>query len=121
MSLAKDLWEILSGDPDLDYGLPDEEKILDRIEDDLKKSIGDQEYDKLDWYVTKNKDDDDLHDLVEDVAEKTLMDKIVDLDFMTMDEDDLEDFIVDFNHDTIKRLYDRLEKSNYDAGKALNP
>lgn len=120
MSLAKDLWEILSDDPDLGYNVPNKQKILDRIEDDLRKTIGDQDYDKLDKYITNNKDDDDLHDLVEDVADETLPYMLPNLDFFSMEEEeDIEDFVVDFTHYSLKRLYDRLEKSNYDAGKAL--
>ncbi len=121
MSLAKDLWEILGSDsdPDPDYTVRDEQEILDRIEDDLRKSIGDQGYDKLDQYITNNKDDDDLRDLAENVAEETLKDRIFDI--MSMDdEDEIKDFIVDLTHDAIKRLYDRLDTNDYDAGKALN-
>lgn len=119
MSLAKDLWEILSGDPDPGYTpAPEEQRILDRIEDNLRKSFNDQDYDRLDKYITQNKDDDDLRDLVQDVAEETVKGKVWDI--MSFDEEDIEEFLVDFTHDAIKRLYDRLDTNDYDAGKALN-
>lgn len=114
------LYEIINeieGDDLTQYFTKKEIKnIASKIEKNVKKKIGDANYQKLEQYVTDNKDEENLKELVEYLSmTEGLTDAIAAL--VTGMSDKTYEIKAGYNLQV--KLHEKLEATNYDAEQAL--
>ena len=112
--LYETLNEMVDDDITQKFNPKEIQDISDKIEYRAKKKIGDTNYQKLEQYIIKNKDDEDLKEFTEEALELVMFSSIA----LLMGNGTAKEEIK-IGYKLINELYTRLEAACYDAEQAL--